>query len=172
LPLEELIERGSFRRDLYARLAAFEHHLLPLRDRREDIGALIAALLRSSDIQSGTELRLRPEAARALMSYSWPLNVRELKQCLATSSVLATDQTITLDALPNAVRSALDAESEATLSESELSPEQLQLRDELVQRLRETGGNVSEVARAMSKARQQVQRWLRRFGLDPQRYKR
>jgi DNA-binding NtrC family response regulator len=169
-PLEELMEEGTFRRDLYARLAGFVHSLPPLRERREDIGLIVAAILRGSKVQGGTEVRFRPEAARALLRYDWPLNVRELEQCLATSAVLAEKGLIAVEDLPPTVARWATAkpedEGEGPSSEDEA------LRRELVQHLEATGGNVSEVARAMGKARQQVQRWLRRFGIDPEKYRR
>jgi transcriptional regulator with PAS, ATPase and Fis domain len=170
LPLEELIERGTFRRDLYARLAAFNHVIVPLRERREDIGALVAALLPRA-APGISSLHFRPDAVRAMLTYGWPLNVRELEQCLTTSAVLAKDHLITLDTLPDAIRAARNTAVDAPAAEGELAPEQARLREELVERLRETRGNVSVIARDMSKARQQVQRWLRRFGLDPDRYR-
>lgn len=154
-PLDALVESGSFRRDLFARLAGYVFSLPPLRDRKVDLGLLIASLAE----KIGAPLRLHREAARALYHHDWPMNVRELEQCLRAASVLAEDGLVTTRELPASLLEAPapvthDAEDEALLAE-------------LKQRLTEARGNVSEVARAMGKARQQIQRWLRRFALDP-----
>jgi len=166
-PLDDLMEKGEFRRDLYARLAGFAFAVPPLRERRADIGLIVASLLRSPKIQNGEALRFRSDAARALLRYEWPLNIRELEQCLTTSSVLAEEGVIRLDDLPAQV-----AESAPPSADPGASNERDEaLRRELLLRLAETRGNLSEVARAMGKARQQVQRWVRRFGIDPEAFR-
>lgn len=163
--LDAMIERGAFRRDLYARLAGFTHELLPLRDRIVDLGVILSALLSSDRVRAGASLRLRTDVARALVLHEWPLNVRELAQCLASASVLAEDGFVALEHLPEAIAAAAeprDDDDEAAVPEADDA-----LRKELLRRLTETRGNVSEVARGMGKARQQIQKWLRRLALDP-----
>ena len=183
-PLQQLIASGHFRQDLFARLAGFSHTLSPLRDRQSDMGLLISALLRdpklprSADPGRGvpepSRLRFRPEVARAFMRYDWPMNVRELKQCLSTSSVLAEDGLIGLTELPKAVANAANEPWDVSAADGlNAQPEaDAALRHELITRLTETHGNVSQVAQAMGKARQQVQRWVRRLGIDPTSFRR
>lgn len=167
MPLENLIEKGLFRRDLYARLAGYSFALTPLRDRRVDIGLLVAALLAAGRV-GGRELRMHHEAARALVRYDWPMNVRELEQCLRAASVLADDDVITADDLPPTVAAALGA---SYLDDDAPDARDEELRRELLVRMADAKGNVSEVARAYGKARQQIQRWLRKFGIDPEAYR-
>jgi transcriptional regulator with GAF, ATPase, and Fis domain len=166
-PLEDLMRRGAFRRDLYARLAGFTFELPPLRERTPDLGLLVAALLRSPKVKDGESLRFRPEAVRALLEHRWPLNVRELLQTLSTSSVLAEERVVRVEDLPASVTEAAPSSADA----SSAGEEDNAIRRELLLRLAETNGNVSEVARAMGKARQQVQRWVRRFGIDPEAFR-
>ncbi len=168
MPIEELIERGAFRRDLYARLAGYTFLLPPLRERKVDLGVLVAALSRAGKI-GGAEMRLDQEATRALLRHAWPMNVRELEQCMHAASVLAKDGVVTVEDLPAAVASAL--EDVAPSPEDVPDARDVELRRELLVRLGEAKGNVTEVARAMGKARQQVQRWLRRFDIDPRAYR-
>ncbi len=171
--LDRMQDEGAFRRDLYARLSGFVMQVPPLRERREDLGQLVGELLERSD----TPARLRPEAVARMIQYDWPLNVRELAQCLSTAAALAPEGVIKLEHLPPAIARI---EGELTLSNepedrgpsppssgrlAALSPEDRALREELVRRLAETGFNLSAVARDMGKARQQIQRWVRRFGL-------
>jgi transcriptional regulator with PAS, ATPase and Fis domain len=91
MPLAELIERGAFRRDLYARLAGYTFMLAPLRERRVDIGLLIAALLSAGKLGARRGIRLQGDAARALVRHDWPMNVRELEQCLHAACMLSDD---------------------------------------------------------------------------------
>jgi transcriptional regulator with PAS, ATPase and Fis domain len=169
MPLESLIEKGSFRRDLYARLAGFSFALTPLRDRRVDLGLLVAALLAAGRVDASRALRMDPEAARAMLRYDWSMNVRELEQCLRAASVLANDDIVTVDDLPAPVASALGLSY--TLEGDAADERDEELRRELLVRMADAKGNVSEVARALGKARQQVQRWVRRFGIDPDAYR-
>jgi DNA-binding NtrC family response regulator len=172
--LDTLMQQGLFRRDLYARLAGYVHALPSLQDRQEDLGLLVAALLLRH--ARGAKVELRVETARALFAYAFPLNVRELEQCLSAAIVLAAGAPITPSHLPDKIRAARTsrppaAESLADRTLESLSPEDSAIRDALAQALSESGGNVSEAARRMGKARQQAQRWLRRFGMDPQRFR-
>jgi DNA-binding NtrC family response regulator len=170
-PLDAMVEQGRFRKDLFARLAGFSHSLPPLRERRADLGLLVAAILRDPSVKDGGSLKLRPDAARALVRYDFPMNVRELKQCLAASSVLAEAGVLSLADLPAPVAQAANAPWDVAADPKEDSEEDAALRQELVQRFRDARGNVSQVARAMGKARQQIQRWVRRFGIDPESFR-
>jgi len=98
------------------------------------------------------------------LRYAWPLNVRELHNALGSASVLAEGGPIDAAHLPPALKNDAppplpgDAES-------------LERRDQIERLLREHQGNVSAVARAMGKERMQIQRWLRRYRLDPAAYR-
>ena len=107
---------------------------------------------------------------RALIQYPWPLNVRELRQTLARAVVLAGGGRLDVSHLPREVAAAAAARPAAPEpSEEERRDEAL--RRELVGLLEAHGGNVSEVARAMGKARMQIHRWMKRFGLESRRDK-
>ena len=195
--LPAMVERGEFRQDLYARLTGYTVALPPLRERREDVGLLCAALL-ARQAGGGSGLRDHPgidaEAGRALLLHRWPRNVRELESCLATAAVLAAGGAIGPGHLPAEVQAALDpaaagaapavaggpatagggAESEAAggpVAGAPLTDEDRRIHDELMAHLREQRGNISAVARAMGKDRKQIQRWVKRFGLDPDRFR-
>jgi DNA-binding NtrC family response regulator len=173
-PIDELVRSGAFRNDLFARLAGFRFTAPPLRDRVEDLGLLIANLLQEISASS-SPFHIEPEAAYALFSHDWPRNIRELKQCLASAAALGGDS-IELARLPpaltesrppgrrsSAVRAQAYGQRSAQLDE--------QLRRELIALFTECKGNVSEVARRMGKARVQIQRWLKRFAIDPSEFR-
>lgn len=164
VPLAERVASGAFRQDLFARLRGFSLDLPPLASRLSDLGLLMADIFQAT---KANPLRFEVEAARALAHYGYPHNIRELRQCLETARALTLGERVTLEELPAHVRSLPSLSEEPTL----LSPEDQKTHDALVQELKNTRGNVSEVARNMGKARQQIQRWLRRFALDPQKYK-
>jgi DNA-binding NtrC family response regulator len=172
--VKDLMDTGVFRSDLYARLAGFVNQLPPLRDRREDLGLLIGTLL-ARHAPNADELRIRPEAARALFAYHWPLNVRELEQCLAAAVVLADDGVIALEHLPDALRKPGQPLRSKTPSPTRppesLDDEEQAIHAALVESLTETKGNVTETAKRMGKARQQIQRWMRRFGVTPEGFR-
>ena len=166
--LDQLATEQRFRADLLARLSGYRCTLPPLRERREDFALLSAAVLESARAPG---LTFSVEAARALLSYPWPLNVRELEKCLTAAAVLAEGGQVELDHLPEAVRAAPKAAQAPAPAESHEGPD-AQRREEILKLMQEHGGNVTAVARAMGKARTQVQRWLRRFRIDPLSFRR
>jgi transcriptional regulator with AAA-type ATPase domain len=166
--LDGLVEKGAFRADLLSRLAGFRLRLPPLRQRREDIGLIVSRLARTRSSELGEDLRFEPDAARRLFRYHWPLNIRELENCLRAASVLARGAPIADEHLSEQLRRA-SSEPSRKLSPGLTAPQQAQ-REELIALFREHRGNVSAVARHLGKARTQVQRWLRRYQLDPRDY--
>ncbi len=171
--LAALGARDQFRRDLFARIAGFTVKLPALRQRREDLGVLIAALLPRVAPRHADTVRLRVEAVRALFSYEWPLNVRELEGCLGIATALAGPGIIKLEHLSEAVRGGRPRTTGDTGDSAPvLTPEDQQRRDELMELLRQHRGNISAVARAAGKARVQIHRWLRRYRLDPRGFRR
>ena len=178
--LDRLVAEGKFRADLLARLRGFTLALPPLRERREEMGMIAADLLRRLNPKRPLEIRLAPETGRALMLYNWPLNVRELQKCLGAATVLAGEDRIEAEHLPREVRRALEAGNFSPI-EPEFLPEEQEPprparpltateeshRDELSACLREHRGNISAVARSLGKARVQIQRWIKRYRIDP-----
>ena len=180
--LEELVALGQFRADLYARLSGHTFTIPPLRERREDLGLLTAALL--GRIAPDQDLRFEPEAVRALCRHAWPLNVRELEKCLASVVVLARAGAIGVAQLPPAIAACVAAAAPAATASPEAiggpdtdidpappKPRHAERREQLVALLQTHHGNISAIARAMGKARSQVQRWLHDYGLDPEQYR-
>lgn len=156
----EMLEAGHFRRDLYSRIAGLTVHLLPLSERTEDLGLLVTRMLGDHPVA--------PEAMLALLQYEWPGNVRELEQTMRTARILAGARPIELANLPPAFGPAGADADDPRLDD----PAERARRDELVRLLQVHRGNVSAVARAMGKARMQIQRWMKRYALASEQYRR
>lgn len=77
--IRDLVARGKFREDLFYRISVFPIKIPPLRERKEDIPALVEAFLGEFNKKYGTQKRVSAEAAESVMSYHWPGNVRELR---------------------------------------------------------------------------------------------
>jgi len=98
--LEDEVEQGRFRRDLYYRLRVVEVTLPPLRDRPDDIPLLAMHFLRKTSLElHRPELQLADDTLAALMQHDWTGNVRELENCITRAAVLATGGTIRLENL-------------------------------------------------------------------------
>jgi sigma-54 dependent transcriptional regulator, acetoin dehydrogenase operon transcriptional activator AcoR len=164
--LEDRVADGSFRQDLFARLAGVRIAVPSVSERRGDLGLLIAAL--HARIFAPEHPGFDIDAARALLRYPWPLNVREIEQALATAKVLAGNDPVRAEHLPDSVRSGRPPGAPRPAVLSELDQ---RVRDQVIAALREHQGNVSAVARALDKDRKQIQRWIKRFGLDPATYR-
>jgi DNA-binding NtrC family response regulator len=94
-PLEQMIEEGKFRPDLYYRLNVFRIELPPLRDRREDIPLLVNAFVRKFSREMSKRItRVNPRAMDALQQYNWPGNVRELENAVERAMVVAQEPEI------------------------------------------------------------------------------
>jgi DNA-binding NtrC family response regulator len=156
---------AGMRDDIVGRLGAAPIHLPPLRDRIEDLGALCAFFLRSAP-----SVRFEQPAFRALALHPWPLNVRELEKIVTTAAVLtAGEKPIALRDLPEPIARAIAAPAgPAARKPSGPSPTPEQL-EEL---LRRYDGNVADVSRELGKHRAAVWRWIKKFGLGPQKFRR
>jgi transcriptional regulator with PAS, ATPase and Fis domain len=107
--LRRLVEDGRFREDLYYRLNVINIVLPPLRERKEDIPALVDHFFtkysreneKFLDSQERSLLSFEPEAMQILMDHTWPGNVRELENVVERAVVLAAQQTVPVDVLPD-----------------------------------------------------------------------
>jgi transcriptional regulator of acetoin/glycerol metabolism len=154
--LDALVDAGTFREDLVARLVGFEIELPPLGERRVDLGVMLGELVPPTT-------QLGAAAARALFAYTWPRNVRELVRALERAVALAGPAELLPAHFPDEIANARFSPPVAPVDDAR--------RDELVALLEKHRGNVSKVASELGRVRQQVQRWLKRYGVDPERYR-
>jgi transcriptional regulator with PAS, ATPase and Fis domain len=166
--LDDEVVAGRFRADLHARIASHVVTLPPLRDRREDLGLMISAILsRVTDRAT----RFAPAALRACLRYAWPHNVRGLVQALTTASALATAGVIALDDLP-ATLSHRPERAPGTIATPVIDAADRELRDQLVTLLTAHDGNVAVVAEALGKRRAQIYKWIKRLAIDVAAFRR
>jgi transcriptional regulator with PAS, ATPase and Fis domain len=99
--VEEALRKGQIREDLYYRLNVFQVHLPPLRERKQDIPALVESLLSGLNAKHGCRTSdVQPEMMEMFLGYDWPGNVRELRNVLERAVILAGEGTVRTDHLP------------------------------------------------------------------------
>ena len=108
--LEEAVNEGSFRQDLFYRLNVIPVLMPSLQERKEDIPTLTNHFLHEFSVKRGVHMEISPEAMQCLQNYSFPGNIRELKNIIERASVLAPSETITSSDLPTDLLGARDKE--------------------------------------------------------------
>ncbi len=102
--LKVMISEGKFREDLYFRLNIVDLHLPALKDRKEDIPDLVGLFIRHNNAERGLNITdITPRAMQVLMDYSWPGNIRELKNAIDRAMIFCDDCAIDLPHLPTDV---------------------------------------------------------------------
>jgi two-component system nitrogen regulation response regulator NtrX len=171
--LEEMVEAGSFRRDLYHRVVVFPITLPPLRARREDIPALVEYFVRQVCAQNGWKPEpFTAEAVEALREYPWPGNIRELRNAVERLLLLAGESvdvaTVEL-ALPrrsgsveNGVVGAEGAAASGPLAQRVAEFE----RATLLAELERSQGHVTNAAKALGLERSHFYKKCLQLGID------
>lgn len=162
-----MVEEGSFREDLYFRLAVVPIELPPLRERREDIPLLAELFLtRAVERHGHASMRMDREVYAALSSYAWPGNVRELENTIERMVVLGNDGTLTVDDVPDNVRrrGPTVAGIGLELPEGGLSIDAVE-REIIRQSLARHDGNQTRTARYLHITRSALIYRMQKFGL-------
>jgi transcriptional regulator with GAF, ATPase, and Fis domain len=170
--LRALADSGGFRPDLFYRLSVLSLNLPPLRERGDDLELLALHIVRRLSGDRLPTLRLTREVMRALRSYPFPGNVRELENALTHAAALALKGQITLDCLPEHIAEAARGmkEEPATANPQDIigdwpTMEELQRRY-LQLALARSGGNRSRAASALGLDRRTVQRMLAKYQIQ------
>ncbi len=168
--LEDLVQAGTFREDLYYRLKGVRIELPPLRERRGDIPLLAEAFRREAARENEKPVKeITAEAMDKILAYRWPGNVRELRSAIETAVVLCRGDKITPRDLP--------PEVQHTENDGGLSPKQLLTQggvlslDEaekllITRYLKECNGNRTEVAKRLGMSRRTLHRKLLHYHLE------
>jgi two-component system response regulator AtoC len=166
LPTE--VREGRFREDLFYRLNVVYVQLPSLRERREDIPALIEHFLEKNNAKLGMSVEsVTPEAMKLLLEHAWPGNVRELENTIERAMVLADGNRIEPDCLPDKVREASDP-IRLTLRSGELSIKKTVrvIEEELIRKaLRETRGNRTNAAKILEISHRALLYKIKEYGI-------
>ncbi len=168
--LEQLLERGAFREDLYYRLSVFPIHLPPVRERKSDIPLLADYFVEKYARESHVNIRrISTPAIDLLMSYHWPGNVRELENCIERAILLSTDEVIHSHHLPPTLQSAesTDTGVRGSLQETLDSVE----REVILDALKSTKGNMARAARLLGITERIMGLRVQKHGIDPRQYR-
>jgi Nif-specific regulatory protein len=164
--LQDAVKRGQFREDLYYRLNVVNIRLPALRERIEDLEGLVEELLTEVNGRFKKKIAgVRPEAMAVLRKYSWPGNIRELRNIIERAFILEGSDQITAESLPFGAEPEKQTPGEP-LPELRPLAEVLERteRDYIAQVLGRVGGNVSQAARVLGMSRVSLYRRLTMFG--------
>jgi transcriptional regulator with PAS, ATPase and Fis domain len=137
--LEKMVQEGAFREDLYYRLNVFTLHLPPLRERKEDIPLLVDRFLKNLP----KKVDISSIALQMIMAYSWPGNIRELKNVIESAAVIAENGFIEPAQLPGSITCAFNTNSNEVSIPANLSLDERINEIEksiIIEALRKTGG--------------------------------
>ncbi|MDZ7761483.1 MAG: sigma 54-interacting transcriptional regulator [Desulfovermiculus sp.] len=160
--LQELVQVGIFREDLYYRVNVIPIHLPALKDRLEDLPLLVETFFHRLQVKTGKKIQgISPEAMNILYAYPWPGNIRELKSVFEYAFVVCDQPTIQPEHL---LPSVLETENQSP-SPSSVQPmtRTEKRKQELIQALKRTGGNKSEAAKLLGVSRTTIWNRMRRF---------
>jgi two-component system nitrogen regulation response regulator NtrX len=165
--LDEEIQRGNFREDLFYRLNVIPFHVPPMRDRREDIPLLADCFLREFTTAYGRKPKeLTPEAYRILQEYHWPGNVRELRNMIERIVILNPQVRVDARHIPlNVTRRPAERPIDrfGSLAEVREAVE----REYILKKLEETNGNVTRTAELLGLERSNLYRKMKTLGIGP-----
>jgi two-component system nitrogen regulation response regulator NtrX len=166
--LEEEVKRGTFREDLWFRLNVVPIHLPPLRERREDIPALVQHFTEFYCQENGFRRKtFAPEALEKLSQYPWPGNIRELRNMVERLVIMTPGDPITAADLPL----PLQAPAAKGLGSFQAGVTLREIRDRLekdyiLSCLEATGGNMSQAAELLGLERSNLYKKIRALGIE------
>jgi two-component system, NtrC family, nitrogen regulation response regulator NtrX len=166
--LEEEIERGNFREDLFYRLNVIPFHVPPLRERKEDIPALAGYFLEEFARAYGRKPKeLTPQALEALEAHHWPGNVRELRNLIERIVILNQQSRIDARHIPLHLARKPAADRPAERYGSLQDVREAAEREYIQKKLEESNGNVSRAAELLGLERSNLYRKMRALGIAP-----
>ncbi len=168
--LEELVEEGRFRQDLYYRLNVFPLHIPPLRERKSDILLLADHFVETYARRARKDIRrISTPAIDMMMAYHWPGNVRELENGIERAVLLSQDGVIHGHHLPPSLQTA---EGSGTLPGGDLQSALDNVEREMIlEALKISRGNMAGAARALGISERQMGLRVRKYGIRPKRFR-
>jgi DNA-binding NtrC family response regulator len=159
--LEEMAGEGRFRNDLYYRLNVFPIHLPPLRERKEDVPALVHHFVENSPAKG-----INNQALACLMDYDWPGNVRELQNAIERAAIVCRD-IIGLEDLPGNIRSVhFSSPGGYQIPEEGIHLDEFE-KELIIQAIQKAQGNKTRAAELLGITRRRLYSMMERFRIDP-----
>jgi transcriptional regulator with PAS, ATPase and Fis domain len=160
--LRRMMERGEFREDLYYRLNVFNLHLPPLRERKEDVPALVDRFLEEISLREhgGERFRISRDALVLLLRYSWPGNIRELRNVIERAMVLCQGRYLRVRDLPEGIVDFSLAERPDRYGKK--CAERVMIETALVR----NGGNKARASAQIGWNRPKLYRRMRKLGIE------
>jgi len=171
--LKDAVEQGDFREDLYHRLNEFSIHIYPLRERKNDIVLFADHFLQQANQELKKSITgFDPEVKDKLLNYQWPGNIRELKNLIKRAVLLASDDLITHECLPQEILEARTmTETVEVFSNSSDASDLKAIAEKneraiILKTLEKVGYNKSKAARMMNIDRKTLYNKLKLYGLE------
>ncbi len=156
--LEEEVEKGRFRKDLFFRLSVVPIDLPPLRERKEDLPLLADYFLKKYAKKNNRLIKeFVPSAVDMLLRYHWPGNVRELENVIERAVIISREDMIIPDALPNALKNNADGEVDDSFDNLAGRPIKDVEKELIIKTLEQTNHNITQAAKLLGITRRGLQ---------------
>lgn len=164
--LLEMVNRGTFREDLYHRLNEFTIRVAPLAERKDDLMVYAQWFLKNANREMGKNIHdFTPQAIDALMQYSWPGNLRELKNAIRRAVLLEQSNAITIDSLPSEIASPIP-KNLAGKSENLKNTKEKAEQELILSTLEKVKYNKTKAAKLLNIDRKTLYNKLKQYGID------
>ncbi|NJD37951.1 MAG: PAS domain-containing protein [Geobacter sp.] len=162
--LTEMVEKGTFRGDLFFRINIVTLNIPPLRERRDDIPLLVDMALKRFNLTYHKQIRtIDPQVMQLLLNHPFPGNIRELLNIIEQSVIMARSDQITLDNLPSALtQTAHQMHTDSGISHKKAKIGQQELHDLFARH----NGNKNDIAHALGIDRTTLWRWMKRYNIS------
>ncbi len=166
--IESAIQNGKFRKDLFYRFNTFTINLPPLRERTEDIPYLAEHFLKVAEVKLNKHVKnISDSVLRILLQYSWPGNIRELKNVMERAVILCNTNTI----MPRHLPLILKKEKHTFDEPLNDKPNKFKLvkefeKNTIISYIKNANGNISEASRLSGIPRRTFYRWMKKYGLN------
>ena len=171
--LEQLVKEGKFRQDLFFRISSIKIHIPPLKERKDDIPALVYHFIEKfnkENVETKIVKGIVPEALEMLINYDWPGNVRELEAVVNSACIFANEY-IQIEDLPDYIISNPKTDFTFAYNEAKKTNERKFMEKYLRMLLTITKGNITHAAKLAEIERQSLQKLLKKFGVNPEEFR-
>lgn len=161
--LEDMVEEGEFREDLFYRINVIPIHIPPLRERREDIIPLAQHFVNRMSEKYNKRMILSQDASKALMRYQWPGNIRQLENIIERMVIIGDKQVIDVDLLPDHIIAG-HGEALASLDDQDLQQAVNYFELGIIKNAIEKHGSIRRAAKHLKVSHSTIVKKLKRFG--------